>query len=74
MEAGNRQEPPYDDDVYGWSLHQAELLRAGRYDDVDIENVAEEIESWGDHRPLLWNRAIGLSPFICSRSCSSPNA
>lgn len=33
MEEGNRQDPPYDDNLYGWSLHQAELLRAGRYDD-----------------------------------------
>ena len=47
MEERNRRDPPYDEDIYGWSLHQAELLRAGRYDDVDIENVAEEIESLG---------------------------
>ena len=37
----------YEDDVYGWSFRQAELLRQGRYDDLDTENVAEEIESLG---------------------------
>lgn len=37
----------YEDDVYGWSVRQAELLRAGRYDDVDMENVAEETDSLG---------------------------
>ena len=37
----------YEDDVYGWSQRQAALLREGRYDDIDVENVAEEIDSLG---------------------------
>jgi hypothetical protein len=43
----------YDTDFYQWSMQQAELLRAGRFDLVDIENIAEEIESLGnsDKRP-----------------------
>jgi hypothetical protein len=46
--------PGYDDDFVLWSAHQAALLRAGRFDLVDLENVAEEIESLGrsDHRAL----------------------
>ncbi|HEY0440268.1 MAG TPA: DUF29 domain-containing protein, partial [Xanthobacteraceae bacterium] len=32
---------------YTWSLEQARLLRAARWDAVDRENVAEEIESSG---------------------------
>jgi hypothetical protein len=35
--------PRYEDDVYAWSLAQAELLRAGRLDEVDAKNVADEI-------------------------------
>jgi hypothetical protein len=37
----------YDEDFYGWALEQGALLRAGRLDKVDLENVAEEIEALG---------------------------
>jgi hypothetical protein len=37
----------YEDDVYGWALRQAALLRAGRISEIDVEHVAEEIESVG---------------------------
>ena len=37
----------YDRDVYSWSREQARLVREGRWDLVDRENVAEEIESLG---------------------------
>ena len=37
----------YDRDIYSWSLEQARLVREGRWDTVDRENVAEEIESLG---------------------------
>jgi Domain of unknown function DUF29 len=37
----------YDRDFYSWSLEQARLVRQGRWDAVDRENVAEEIESSG---------------------------
>jgi Domain of unknown function DUF29 len=37
----------YDEDGYSWALEQAALLRAGRLDAIDAENVAEEIESLG---------------------------
>ena len=37
----------YDNDFYAWSVEQARLLRAGEFSAVDIENVAEEIESLG---------------------------
>lgn len=39
--------PAYDRDFYGWALQQAALLRAGRLEEADLENVAEEIESLG---------------------------
>lgn len=37
----------YDTDVYAWAQEQARLIRAGHLDQIDIENVAEEIESVG---------------------------
>jgi hypothetical protein len=44
----------YDSDFYLWSEGQAALIRAGKFDQLDIENVAEEIESLGrsDKRAL----------------------
>lgn len=37
----------YDTDFYTWTQQQAGLLKAGRFSDVDIENIIEEIESMG---------------------------
>jgi hypothetical protein len=37
----------YDEDFAEWSAHTAQLLRAGQYDQLDIENLAEEIEDLG---------------------------
>jgi hypothetical protein len=37
----------YEQDFYTWSLEQARLVRDGRWDAIDRENVAEEIESLG---------------------------
>ena len=39
--------PAYDEDGYGWAMAQAAIIRAGRLDSIDWENVAEEIESMG---------------------------
>jgi hypothetical protein len=37
----------YDTDFVEWTAHNAELLRQGRFDEVDLEHVAEEIEDLG---------------------------
>src|SRR5580658_5895721 len=37
----------YDQDFYAWANEQAQLLRAGRLSEADIEHIAEEIESMG---------------------------
>ena len=39
----------YDTDFYAWTLHNAELIREGRLSEVDLEHVAEEIESMGNN-------------------------
>ena len=37
----------YREDVFAWAMEQARLIRAGRFEVLDRENVAEEIESVG---------------------------
>ena len=37
----------YDEDFFEWTRRSAELLRAGRFEQADIEHVAEEIEDMG---------------------------
>ena len=37
----------YDKDVILWSEEQARLLRAGRFAELDIEHLADEIEDVG---------------------------
>jgi len=46
--------PLYDEDFYRWTHHQAALLRAGKWQELDYANLAEEIESLGkwDKRDL----------------------
>ena len=37
----------YEQDFYAWTQRTAEMLRARRFDEADIEHVAEEIEDMG---------------------------
>ena len=39
--------PLYDRDFFAWSREQADLLRAGKLAQADIEHIAEEIDSMG---------------------------
>jgi hypothetical protein len=45
----------YDTDFHAWAFSNAELLRQGRLVDLDIEHIAEELESMGasERRELL---------------------
>ena len=49
-----RNAAAYDEDFYAWTQEQARLLRSGRFSEIDVENVAEELESMGrsDKREL----------------------
>ena len=60
MDEREARDLSYEGDVYGWSLEQAKLLRDGRYDAVDIENVAEEIESSGRSQPAALQSSYRL--------------
>jgi Domain of unknown function DUF29 len=37
----------YDRDFYSWLMEQARLVREGRWDELDRDNLAEEIKSLG---------------------------
>jgi hypothetical protein len=37
----------YEQDFYAWAREQATLLRAGRYDELDLEHLTEEVEDLG---------------------------
>ena len=51
----------YEEDVYSWAMRNAELIRQGRFDEIDVDHVAEEIESVGkSERRELENRLIVL--------------
>jgi hypothetical protein len=52
---------PYDEDVVAWSEQQSALLRAGDFAALDVEHVAEEIESVGSsHRHEVRRRLARL--------------
>jgi hypothetical protein len=37
----------YDEDIVAWSAEQARLIRTGRFNHLDLEHIAEEIEDVG---------------------------
>lgn len=52
----------YDSDFHAWALRNARLLRAGRLDELDVEHIAEELESMGasERRELLTRMQVLL--------------
>lgn len=60
------QQSEYDKDFYAWSLHNAALIREGKLSEVDLEHVAEEIESMGraDKRELVNRLAVLLAHLL----------
>ena len=49
----------YENDFYTWSLLQAELVRQGRFDELDLENLVEEIEDMGKSQYRALTSALG---------------
>jgi hypothetical protein len=43
----SRADDLYEQDLYAWSRVQADLLRAGRFAELDLEHLIEEIEDVG---------------------------
>jgi hypothetical protein len=42
-----RMNATYESDIVAWSKEQAALLRAGRFSQLDIEHIADEVEDVG---------------------------
>jgi Domain of unknown function DUF29 len=60
----------YDKDVILWSQEQARLLRAGRFAELDVEHLADEIEDVGksEKRELANRMAVLLTHLLKWRS------
>jgi hypothetical protein len=56
----------YEADVIAWANRQAALLRAGRFDELDIEHIADEIEDVGksEQRELASRMAALLAHLL----------
>lgn len=56
----------YEADIVAWASEQARLLRAGRFDLLDIEHIAEEIEDVGksEQRELANRMAVLLAHLL----------
>ncbi|PZN70566.1 MAG: DUF29 domain-containing protein [Candidatus Methylumidiphilus alinenensis] len=56
----------YDIDIAAWAQEQSRLLRAGRFDILDIEHIAEEIEdvSKSEQRELASRMAVLLAHLL----------
>lgn len=51
----------YQTDYYGWTVEQAELLKSGHWQEIDIENLIEEVEAMGrSEKRALESRLIVL--------------
>jgi hypothetical protein len=56
----------YDQDILGWATEQARLIRARRFDLLDIEHIADEIEDVGksEKRELASRMAVLLTHLL----------
>ena len=51
----------YEEDFYVWTEFQAELLRKGQFEALDLENLIEEVEGLGDaKRSAVLNNASNV--------------
>ena len=56
----------YEKDVLAWSREQAELLRSGRWSELDIDHIADEIDDVGrsEQRELANRMAVLLAHLL----------
>lgn len=56
----------YEKDINAWAIEQARLLRAGRFDLLDIEHIAGEIEDLGksEQRELASRMAVLMAHLL----------
>ncbi len=56
----------YETDVIAWANEQAALLRAGRFSELDIEHISDEVEDVGksEQRELMSHMVVLLSHLL----------
>ena len=56
----------YQKDFYAWTIKNAELLKHGKFNEIDVENIAEEIESMGrrEKRQLVSRLSVLLAHLL----------
>jgi hypothetical protein len=50
----------YDTDFYAWTLEQSKFLNLGQWQSLDMENLAEEIESLGKQQKQELRNRLGV--------------
>ena len=50
----------YTEDFHAWALQNAQLLREGRLNDIDIDNIAEELEDMGGSKERELESRLGV--------------
>lgn len=50
----------YETDFYHWALHNAQLLKEGKFSELDVEHLIEELEDMGNNRQELASRFMVL--------------
>ncbi len=66
MEGSIMIEALYEKDFYAWAKENARLMREGRLSDIDIEHIAEELESMtrSEKRELISRLAVLMSHLL----------
>ena len=56
----------YEKDFYAWTVRNAKLIRYGKFSEVDVEHVAEEIECMGrsEKRELINRLAVLMAHLL----------
>ena len=56
----------YDTDIVAWANEQAALMRAGRFDELDIEHISDEVEDVGksEQREFMSHMVVLLSHLL----------
>jgi hypothetical protein len=57
----------YDFDVIAWANEQGAVIRAGRFDLLDIEHIADEIEDVRRSEHREFKNRMAVRPAECSR-------
>ncbi|MCX7111035.1 MAG: DUF29 domain-containing protein [Proteobacteria bacterium] len=50
----------YREDFHAWAYQNAQLLREGRFEEIDIENIAEELEDMGSSKARELESRLGV--------------